>query len=370
MMTAKRQIRVLFIGELISSHAQSWIGLLDKNDFEVAGFLVRGAAYPQNAPFKLLMSKFASSPKVPTFVQKILLKIAIAIFKPDIIHCFSVRTSGVFYGDVLKKYDGKIKRVLQLRGGTDFLGHEKPQHRATLENALKSFDRLIADNDENYRIAGELGWPEEKRWPYDIVPGSAGVDLSLFEDAPLPSKAARKIIWPKAYEWQDCKGLQVLEGIKLAWPKIKSTEFVLAVVNDEMEKALADTDPEITKHFTVLKQRVPREKMLEYMKGARVVMAPSVLEGIPNTLYEAMAARCVPIYSPLETFAHKFTQDKNILYANNAEPQEIADALIKAMNDDELADSIVQNNIPKVGEMADKNKIRERVTTFYKSLVA
>lgn len=369
-MAAKRKIRVLFIGELISSHAQSWIGLLNNEDFEVAGFLVRGAAYPQDARFKLLMGKFASSPKVPALFQKALLKIAIALFKPDIVHCFSVRTSGVIYGDVLKNYEGKIKRVLQLRGGTDFLGHEEAEHRAVLESALKSFDKLIADNDENYRIAGELGWPEEERWPYGIVPGSAGVDLSLFEDAPLPSKAARKVIWPKAYEWRDCKGLQVLEGIKLAWPEIKGTEFVLAAVNDDIEAAIAEADPEITKYFTVLRQRVPREEMLEYMKDARVVMAPSVLEGIPNTLYEAMAARCVPIYSPLETFAHKFEQDKNILYAHNAKPLEIADALIKAVNDDDLADSIAQNNIPKVSDMADKNKIRERVTEFYKSLVA
>ena len=45
-----------------------------------------------------------------------------------------------------------------------------------------------------------------------------------------------------------------------------------------------------------------------------------------------------PIVSPLETITNLIKQDENVLFARNLYPNEIADALIRAMMDDELVD--------------------------------
>jgi len=81
-----------------------------------------------------------------------------------------------------------------------------------------------------------------------------------------------------------------------------------------------------------------------------------------------MAAQCVPIYSPLETYQDKFIDNKNILYARNLFPQEIAEALVTALNDDVLADKIAAENISYIDKIANRKNIADNLVTLYKNL--
>ena len=111
--------------------------------------------------------------------------------------------------------------------------------------------------------------------------------------------------------------------------------------------------------------RIPREELLHKIKHARVLLAPSLSDGIPNSLYEAMAAGVAPIVSPLKSFSRIFTNNNNVLYARNLYPKEIAKALITLMNDDDLVNRIAENNYTLVKKIADRNIIRQRAIEYY-----
>ena len=109
--------------------------------------------------------------------------------------------------------------------------------------------------------------------------------------------------------------------------------------------------------------------VLEIMCKSRVVLAPSLVDGIPNVLFEAMATGAFPIVSPLETITTVVNNEENVLFARNLYPTEIADALIKALTDDHLVDSAAQRNSILVRKMANRKIIQPKVLRYYENLI-
>ena len=104
------------------------------------------------------------------------------------------------------------------------------------------------------------------------------------------------------------------------------------------------------------------------MSQSRVLLAPSLVDGTPNAMFEAMAAGALPIMSPLDTIRPIVEDRTNVLFARNLWPAEIADALVTAMTDDELVDRVAVNNTRRVHELADRAVIRPKVVSFYEEL--
>jgi glycosyltransferase involved in cell wall biosynthesis len=104
------------------------------------------------------------------------------------------------------------------------------------------------------------------------------------------------------------------------------------------------------------------------MTKARVMLAPSLVDGVPNSMYEAMAAGAFPIVSPLDTIRPLVENETNVLFARNLYPNEIADALCRAMSDDALVDAAAQRNLALARRIADRSKIKTRVIEYYERL--
>ena len=373
---ASGKIRILFLGHMGSSHAQSWMGLLDQvsEKFETVGFSVPGSPYPKDSGktrmFGACWGRILNSEKMPARIRKFMLWGLIFTFRPHVIHSFAAFPTGELYEDVIKSFQPKIKWVLQVRGGPDVaVNRNDPVKAAVLRRLFAHCDVLIADNVQNYEFACEMGLAPEKKWGGGIAPGTGGVDLTQFDDAPMPSASERQVIWTKAYEGFESKGLPVLAGILLAWPRIRGTTFNFMAVNEPVAAQIRKLPQDLQDHIKI-QSRIPRSEILALMKKSRVVMAPSLLEGVPNSLYEAMAARCVPIFSRLDTYKDMFEDRENILYADNLDPQKIADVLVEAMTDDALADRIAQANLTKVAAVANRTQIAEKVITLYMNLSA
>jgi glycosyltransferase involved in cell wall biosynthesis len=98
------------------------------------------------------------------------------------------------------------------------------------------------------------------------------------------------------------------------------------------------------------------------------MLAPTLIDGIPNSLYEAMASGAFPILSPIETILSVVKNEENVLFARNLYPHEIADALARAMTDDALVDAASQKNLELVRRVASRDLIRPRVIEFYEWL--
>jgi glycosyltransferase involved in cell wall biosynthesis len=126
--------------------------------------------------------------------------------------------------------------------------------------------------------------------------------------------------------------------------------------------------PAAIKRACVIDDRIPRDAVLQLMGRSRVMLAPSLVDGTPNSMFEAMATGAFPILSPLDTIRPLLREGRNTLFARNLYPDEIGDALARALSDDVLVDDAAVENRELVRALADRATIRPKVVGLYESL--
>lgn len=394
-------IRILFVGELQSSHALSWIDLLApfRDEFEIHG-LHTSSAIPPKTNFPISEVKYLSyfqrytlskldkirnyfgweseawaienihgyghyNPCQLANIQKVLQK-----FKPHIVHTLGIFPASAFFlrALTLSDIDRKPVWIVQARGGPDIaLNRKNPVLAKEIRAILNHCDYFIADNHQNYSYAMEMGLEPEKLSATGPVPGTGGIDPTLFEGVPLPSQKERLVLWPKAYNCIQSDGLVVLEALRLALPHIGKFRLIATAATPEVEYWFNDFLGSYGAQVEIY-GRLPREELLEIYRSARVLLAPSLSDGVPNSMYEAMASHTVPILSPLDTLLPLFENKVHTIYAPNLDARAIADALIIAMNDDVLADSIATTNRERLPSLAERSVVRDRVVGMYRDL--
>ncbi len=393
--------KILFVGLAQSSHTQSWIDLLGDAGFNVRLFAVSEDMPPFDWPVKVYLTtprlgknsanhKYFNSGIVGIFrsmYERVVRRVGwqltgrdtwlanvIRNWKPDIVHTLGLfdNQGGWFYLETRQKFSLEHygKWVLQLRGGSDLtLRRHDPEYCRRIQLALSECDQIICDNQANIKYASELGIPTNKFAPIVPVPGTGGLDLTNkdFAEMILPSKRDRIILWPKAYESQWSKALPVLEAIQAAWDKIRPCEIYMLAMSPDVYEWFLSMPEEIRKHCHTEK-RISRQEVFSLMSQARILLVPSLVDGVPNSLYEGMAYGAFPIISPLETITSIVNEEQNVLFARNLYPDEIASALIRAMSDDALVDKAAEHNLHLVREIANRSMIKNKVVNYYQML--
>jgi glycosyltransferase involved in cell wall biosynthesis len=397
--------KILFVGLADSSHTHAWINLLEGARFNARLFAMPSGVPPSgwNVPTYVTAyhhgqrldaatrSALHSALPVVRFANRSLRRLLrgnegaeggaagawlariIRGWRPDIVHTLGVEPAGEFYYGVRRKYrlEGIGKWVLQTRGGSDLaLTHLNPSLRETLGAMLRECDQMLCDNHENFRIAREFGVREEQFSPIAPVPGTGGIDTEASaQTRALAPSSRRLILWPKAYECPWSKSLPVLEALKLCWEQIQPCEIEMLSIDAET-RSWYFALPEQIRQACRMHNRVKHERVMEMMSAARVMLAPSLIDGVPNSMYEAMAAGAFPIVSPLETIRPVVEEGRNVLFARNLYPAEIASALVRAMTDDALVEEAATRNLTLVRRVADRAQVRPRVIDFYEKLAA
>ncbi|MDF2773334.1 MAG: glycosyl transferase group 1, partial [Geminicoccaceae bacterium] len=243
-----------------------------------------------------------------------------------------------------------------------------PARAPRVAEVMRGADCVLSDNQINFEIALDMGVRSDQLSPIGTVPGTGGVDVDVLAGYAGGAPSARHlIVWPKAYECPWSKALPVLEALTQHWHRLPPCEIhMLATVPETRMWFYAL--PDAIRRACVIDDRIPRDDVLSLMGRSRVMLAPSLVDGTPNSMFEAMATGAFPILSPLDTIRPLVEDACNVLFARNLYPHEIGDALARAMNDDNLVDDAVAPNLELVRKHADRASIRPRVVGMYESL--
>lgn len=384
-----RRIRILFVGEIHSSHARSWIRLLDgREDFEVRSFQTtllppayggqfehptyvpagNGAGWRARLAHSVLRRIL---PELHAAGARRWLARIIRRWRPNIVHTFGLTEGGAFLDAAAGLLaPGELGRwVAQLRGGSDLaLNHADPVAGPRLAGIAAKADAIVTDNRLNFQYLEKLGThiPEDRRL---VVPGTGGIDVDKIASRwkRMP-RERRLILWPKAYESPWSKALPVLEALRSAWDRLGDCRVKVLAVDSEIPKWINLLPRSMADAFEV-HQRIGQDQVIEMMLDARVMLAPSLIDGTPNTMWEAMACGALPIVSPLPTITPLVEDEANVLFARNLYPDEIAAKLVRAMSDDVLVERIAAGNLDLVRRLAGRAEIGPKLVAFYRSLV-
>ncbi len=316
------------------------------------------------------IAEYDQPPRTPVTSQQKWLQRIIDEWQPDIIHVLGLEPAGEIFYQTYKQFPFKKTRsVLQLRGGSDLVfNHLIPESIARVQPILQSYDQILTDNKQNVQYLRGLNVRNDQLSSLIPLPGTGGVDVEhLVSIRRVKAAQSRELVFPKGYELPWSKCLPVFEALQLCWEDITPCKVHILNVSPEIQTWFY-TLPLSIRENCILHNRIPREEFFVLLANARVLLIPSLVDGVPNSLYEAMALGVLPIVSPLETICSVVKEEENVLLARNLYPHEIASALTHAMTDDVLVDRVVENNLELVKKVANRTVIRERVLEFYENL--
>lgn len=392
--------KILFVGHSDSSHTHAWVDLLQGASLNVRLFALPNGVPPDEWLVRTYVTATTTAqlnpatrarlyaadrvrryPKKgyarfllrgPTLEERWLARI-IRDWQPDVIHTLGLDPASAFYYGVRQAFQlQSIGRwILHIWGGADLLLARFDPNGANRASAImRECDQLLDDNEIGFETALRLGVRSDQLSTIGVVPGTGGIEVDEIRRLwNGPPSARRVIVWPKAYECPWSKSLPVLEALTVYWDRIAPCEVYMLAMQPETQMWFNALPERIKQHCHVA-ERIPRDELLELMARARVMLAPSLIDGTPNTLLEAMAAGALPIVSPLETIRPIVREGENVLFARNLYPGEIGEALVRGMNDDVLVDSAADCNLALVRRLADRSAIRPRVVGLYESIAA
>jgi glycosyltransferase involved in cell wall biosynthesis len=382
--------RILFLADGHSVHTHGWLRLLEGTEWEVHASV--GGAVPPcpiEATFHTLDAKAenpagnrvkpwwpwrrglsrvyrwrfghghdAESRRHAALIRKL---------RPSIVHSLRIQHEGyVALGAIDAIRSVGASWFVSLWGSDLYHFGAMSEHRDRIRAIVQQCDFVIPDCARDFSLAREFGATDGQFCFDRPIPTSGGVDVSRVRGCmPEPDPAHRQVLlFPKARADRFHRFLPIVEAIRKAAAPLTGFDLVFVGVNGESRRAI-ETLPTHVRERCVLSEWLPHEAMIERVAAARAVIAPSVSDGTPNVMLEAMAGGALPVFSPLESITEWIDDGVNGLLADNDDADALAAALMRAATDDDFTRAAAAANLERISGRADRARLRSMILDAY-----
>lgn len=281
--------------------------------------------------------------------------------QPDLVHALRIPFEGMLAANA-----GLRPPLIVSVWGNDFTLHApaSPFMRQHTRWTLVVSAGLHADCQRDVRLAHTWGLPAEI--PTLVIPGNGGLDLNVFHP-PAQEPAEPLVLNPRgvrAYVRNDT----FFRAIPLVLQARPDAKFICP--------AMAG-DPEAERWLDRLGIRAavrllpaqPREALADLYRQARVLVSPSTHDGTPNSLLEGMACGCLPVAGDLESIREWITPGENGLLVDPADPQDLAQAILRGLEDGALRAQARRINGGLIAERAEYGRCMQAAEAFYRRVL-
>ena len=398
-MSRKRPGRILFVCYADSTHAQGWMSFLADTEFEVRVFTTytdashiyrpadwRFPSYTLTRPrqdrhaprvFPLLPVKlpYAIVSRLDRRLglsERWLRRIVLG-WRPDVLHTLRLGLEGALSWRVLRTIPPTRRPAWLVNSwGSDVTWCiHLPREREMVLAILRDCDGFSADCQHVLDVAVANGLDEAKIIPGSPIPGPGGIDLESFarRRGVVPPARRKVIVIPKAVEGSAQQTFSLLEGLRLALDVLGSADIRLLMCSLDVQDMLYNMPEELRTRCT-WSQFLPQREFLDLLLRARVMMAPTLTDGTPNVMLEAMAGGALPILAPLPSIEEWIEDGRNGLLAGALYPHQVARAVRRAMTDDALCERASRSNWSILKARADRAIISPLVQSYYRHAVS
>lgn len=298
----------------------------------------------------------ASAPKLRAFLQDV---------RPDIVHAMRVPYEGMLTASALQGLVAQPSFLVSI-WGNDFTLHAPSTllMRMSTRKVMRSVNALHADTERDVRLAREWGLGVDKRTL--VAPGGGGVRSEIFFP---PNELVKEpvVINPRGVR-PYVRNDSFFKAIPLVLAKRPDAKFLCSSMQGEAQ-ALAWVRGLGIESAVELMPPVSFAEMGDVFRQAQIVVSPSVHDGTPNSLIEAMACGCFPIAGDLESIREWITHTQNGLLVDATSPQSIADAILLGLEREDLRREAAGLNMNMISVKAEYGRTMERVAEFYKSAI-
>jgi glycosyltransferase involved in cell wall biosynthesis len=241
--------------------------------------------------------------------------------------------------------------------------------RRTLRRAFG----LLADARRDIRLGREWGFSG----PTLVVPGGGGIRMDEIRTAASGAEALpeafpddwRLVVNPRGARPGSLRNDVFFQAIPRVLDQISQACFVCPPLAGDAEAEKWVKRLGIAPR-TRLWPQLTQPQLWRLLAKAQVYVSPSVHDGTPNSLLEAMACGCFPVVGNIESLREWITSGENGLLADATDPGALAEALIAALSDPDLRRRAANENARLVAERADNRRCMAQARAFYERTVA
>jgi glycosyltransferase involved in cell wall biosynthesis len=282
--------------------------------------------------------------------------------QPDLIHAMRIPYEGM-----LASLAGAGAPLVVSVWGNDFTLHAPatPLMKRYTRLALQRATALHADCWRDVRLAQAWGFPAQRRAM--VLPGAGGVQPEIFYP-PVTLVAEPVVIQPRGVRaYVDNRVF--FNAIPLVLRRFPAARFFCPTMQGEPQATGWVQQLGITEQVTLLPKQT-RGQMADLFRRSRVVVSPTTHDGTPNTLLEAMACGCLPVVGDLESLREWITPGVNGFLVDLSYPQQLAEAILTALEQDALCQRAREMNLRQIAERATYGQVMSTAEQVYSELIS
>jgi hypothetical protein len=233
---------------------------------------------------------------------------------------------------------------------------------------LTGCDYLITDCERDVGLAGQMGF---RGTVLGVAPGGGGYHLETIRAMGQPGPvASRKTINIKGRHDDQFGGraLVALRAVRKCARLLAGYEIVVHYASPAVRSEALALAHETGLKISVLPNS-PHEEIMRLMGRSRVALALSISDGTPNMMLEAMIAGAFPIQSDTVS-TREWIDGKNGLLVPPEDAAAVAEAITRAVQDDDLVNRAAELNTILAGQRLQRSKIQAKVIEMYRRVIA
>lgn len=291
---------------------------------------------------------------------------------PDLVHGLRIPFEGMLAAAVPLPIP-----VVISSWGNDFTlhAHGSILMKACTRQAMDRADGFISDTIRDLRLGREWGFSTEK--PTLVIPGAGGIRLqenngSLFSAESFPEELpeAPIVVNPRGQRPGSLRQDIFFQAIPYVLEKLPNVVFVCpSLAGDPQAEAWVE-QLGIRAHTRLWPRLHQQAQLWRLLRLAEVFVSPSLHDGTPNSLLEAMACGCFPVVGNIESSREWIEPGRNGLLVDANSIQSVADGILCALRDSSLREKAKIINAGIIAERADYSRCMAMVQAFYEELVA
>jgi glycosyltransferase involved in cell wall biosynthesis len=288
---------------------------------------------------------------------------------PDLVHALRIP----FEGMLSYRTPREIPYLVSIWGNDITLHAHGTVMMATLtRRVLGRADALLADTQRDIRLGAV--WGLHPKAATLVVPGAGGIRLEKIaasdKSSELPEELldAMLVVNPRGQRPGSLRQDVFFRAIPRVLEKIPNVYFVCPSLRGDTQAENWVAALGIGERAR-LWPKLTQPQLWTLLKKARVYVSPSLHDGTPNSMLEAMACGCFPVTGNIESMREWIDDGVNGLLVDATDEMALAGAIVRALNEPALQSQAAQVNAALVAERADYTRNMERVRGLYERVL-
>jgi hypothetical protein len=289
---------------------------------------------------------------------------------PDIVHSHEFQLAG-YQTHAAKRILARLGRsfptwIASSWGSDIYLFGRLAAHARRVRALLQHLDYLICDCPRDIALAKEYGLRGEA---LGVIPVSGGFDLDQMQifQAPGPT-SARRTITLKGYQHWAGRAQTGLRAIEQCGAALRDYRLAIYATSPDVvlpARALSHRMGLDLEFISYTRTPSPAEAILRLHGRSRLSIGLSISDGLSVSFLEAIIMGSYPIQSWTGCAQEWIENGETGSFVHPEDPGPIADAILRAITDDELVDRAAIRNQETVRARLDYSKVRNDIISMY-----